>query len=79
MNTFNLYSLIEQRKWTEFLKNLELGEHTFLFPSISDIKSCKAIGYDINSDGVGRKYFFSVEKQERKLTITVKDEGNGEY
>ena len=71
MQTFDSYALIEQGKWTEFLKGLEPGEHSFLFPSVKDIKSCKAIGYDLNSDGLGRKYSFNVNKLERKVTITI--------
>lgn len=76
MNTFNEYQLIEERKWTAFLKGLDPGEHTFLFPSIKDIKSCKAIGYDMNSDNTGRAYFFKVDKAERKITINVEDKSN---
>lgn len=71
MNTFNAYQLIEEKKWTAFLKVLDAGEHTFLFPSVKDIKSCKAIGYDLNSDDAGRQYFFNVNKAERKVTIKV--------
>ena len=71
MNTLDAYSIIEQRSWKSLLKNLDPGEHTFTFPSVGDMKSCKAIGYDMNSDGIGRKYYFSVDKSERKITIKV--------
>ena len=71
MNTYNSYNLIEQKQWTAFLKGLEPGEHTFLFPSVYDIRSCKAIAYSLNTDGLGRKYFFSVNKSERKVTIKI--------
>ena len=73
METFNQYALIEQKKWTDFLKSLDLGEHSFLFPSIPDIHSCKAVGYSLNSDGLGRIYNFNVNKSERKVTINVKN------
>ena len=72
MEVFEQYSLINQRRWKKFLDSLEVGEHTFTFPSVADIKSCKAIGYDINSDKVGRSYYFSVDKDEKKVVITVK-------
>ena len=71
MNTFDAYHLIERKRWKAFLMGLDPGEHTFLFPSVGDIKSCKAIGYDMNSDGIGRRYYFSVDKSERKITIKV--------
>lgn len=75
MNTFNAYQLIEERKWKELLKGLGPGEeHTFLFPTIENIKSCKAIGYDMNSDDTGRQYYFSVDKATRRVSITVKEE-----
>ena len=71
MDTFKLYDLINKRKWTEFLKSLELGESTFAFPSVADIHSCKAIGYSLNSDGLGRSYYFNVNKSEKKVVIKV--------
>ena len=72
MQTFDSYALIEQKKWTQFLKGLEPGEHSFLFPSVSDIHSCKAVAYSLNSDNVGRKYYFNIDKSERKVVINVK-------
>lgn len=72
METFEQYTLINQKKWTELLKGLEVGEHTFAFPSIADIKSCKAVAYTLNTDRLGRTYGFSVNKAERKVTITIK-------
>jgi len=71
MQTHELYGLILNKKWTDFLKSLEVGEHTFTFPSIPDIKSCKATAYDINSNKTGRAYYFNVVKDEKKVTITV--------
>ena len=73
METFNQYNLIEQKRWTDFLKSLDAGEHSFLFPSIPDIDSCKAIAYKLNSDGLGRVYNFNVNKAERKVGIIVKN------
>lgn len=72
MEVFEQYSLINKKQWKALLGSLEVGEHTFTFPSIGDIKSCKAIGYDINSDKTGRFYSFNVNKDERKVIITVK-------
>ena len=72
MESFEHYALINNKRWTEFLNSLEVGEHTFTFPSIPDIKSCKAIAYDINSNKIGRAYYFNVVKDEKKVTITVK-------
>lgn len=72
MEAFEQYSLINQKRWTEFLKALEAGAHTFVFPSLDDIKSCKAIAYSLNSDKSGRFYSFNVEKREKKVVINVK-------
>lgn len=73
METFEQYSLINQQKWTDLLKNLEDGEHTFSFPSIADIKSCKSVAYTLNTDGLGRKYAFRVpDKSKKTVIITVK-------
>ncbi len=71
MQTFEQYSLINNKRWTELLNSLEVGEHTFTFPSIPDIRSCKAVAYDINSNKTGRAYYFNVEKSEKKVVITV--------
>lgn len=72
MEQFELYSLINQKKWTEFLHSLNVGEHTFVFPSVGDIKSCKAVAYSLNSDKIGRSYYFNVNKFEKKVIITIK-------
>lgn len=71
MEAFEQYSLINQKRWTEFLKALEVGVHTFTFPSIEDIKSCKAVAYSLNSDKIGRAYYFNVEKDEKKIVVKV--------
>lgn len=72
METFEQYKLINQKRWTEFLKSLDVGVHTFTFPSVADIKSCKAIAYSLNSDMLGRAYYFNVDKKEKQAVITVK-------
>jgi len=72
MEQFEQYSLINQKKWTEFLKSLEVGMHTFVFPSIADIKSCKTIGYNLNTDRRGRIYGFRTDKPAKKVEITIK-------
>ena len=71
MEIFELYSLINQRRWTEFLKSLDAGEHTFTFPALPDIASCKAVAYSLNSDKQGKSYRFNVDKDEKKVVITV--------
>jgi len=71
MDSFELYTLINGKQWTKFLKSLDLGESTFAFPSVADIHSCKAVAYSLNSDGLGRCYNFNVNKAERKVIITV--------
>lgn len=73
MEAFEQYRLINQKRWTDFLKSLPLGESIFTFPSIPDIHSCKAIGYKLNTDELGRTYYFSVDKAERKVTVTVNE------
>lgn len=72
MEVFEQYSLINQKRWTDFLKGLDIGEHTFSFPSIADIKSCKSVAYTLNTDRLGRIYGFEVDKGEKKAVITVK-------
>jgi len=71
MEVFEQYSLINQKKWTEFLGSLDCGQHTFTFPSLPDIASCKAVAYSLNSDKNGREYRFNVEKSTKKVRITV--------
>ena len=72
MEVFQQYDLIYQKKWTELLKGLDVGEHTFTFPSVPDIKSCKTIGYNLNTDKLGRFYSFDVDKGTKKVKITIK-------
>ena len=71
MEAFEHYSLINNKRWTEFLNSLEVGEHTFTFPSVPDIRSCKSVAYDINSSKTGRAYYFKVNKDEKKVVISV--------
>jgi len=73
MEAFEQYALINKKKWTDFLGSLKVGEHTFTFPSLPDIKSCKAVAYDINSNKQGKYYYFNVNKDERRVVITVKE------
>lgn len=72
MQTFEQYNLIKQKRWKEFLSSLENGEHTFLFPSVPDIKSCKSVAYTMNTDELGRIYSFVVDKHEKRIEITVR-------
>lgn len=74
MDTFILNKLIAERKWTEFLKALPIGETKVGFQEIADIKSCKAIAYDINSDKTGRRYTFNVNKDEKSAIINVEEQ-----
>ena len=73
METFEQYSLINRKQWTEFLTGLDEGEHTFSFPSIDHIKSCKSVAYTLNTDGKGKRYAFRVpDKANKMVIITVK-------
>jgi len=73
MEAFEQYSLINQKRWTEFLQSLEVGkENTFTFPSLPAIKSCKTVAYEINSNRTGRTYSFRINKGEKKVEITVR-------
>ena len=71
MDIFRINSLVENKKWTELLETLPDGEHKIAFRSVKDIKSCKAIAYDINSDKNGRNYRFRVDKNDICATIIV--------
>jgi len=77
MDIKRINELMSESKWTDMLKELSVGEHTLSFPSVDAIKSCKAVAYSINSDKVGRRYTFNVDKGERVVTIKVSEDGNG--
>ena len=72
METFEQYSLINQKKWTTLLTGLPAGEYVFTIPSVADIKSCKSVAYSLNTDKIGKKYSLQADKDNLKLTITVK-------
>ena len=65
------YKLVDDKQWTKLLESLEPGSSTVRFHSIGDIKSCKAVAYDLNSDNRGRTYAFKVDKDSRSAEITV--------
>lgn len=71
METFEQYNLMFQKRWTEFLKALKEGESIFTFPSLSDIQSCKTIAYAQNTNRTGRTYQFKVDKDLKRVSITV--------
>lgn len=71
MEAHEIYRLINEKRWTELLKGLEVGEHTITFPSLNDIHSCKAIAYSLNSDKLGREYRFNVAKDSRLVLLTI--------
>lgn len=71
MDILKINTLISERKWTELLGQLPEGETTIGFPSINLLKSCKARAYDINSDKIGRRYTFKVDKSTVSAVITV--------
>ena len=66
------YGLINQKKWTDLLKGMEVGEHTFTFPSREDIHSFRSIAYKLNTDRLGRHYSISADKADMIVTIKVK-------
>ena len=55
------------------LAELPAGDHTLCFESLDDIKSCKAIAYSINSDNIGRRYTFNVDKTTKTVVIKVEE------
>lgn len=73
MEVFEQYSLINQKKWTDLLKGLEVGkENTFTFPSVQDIHSFKSIAYKLNTDRLGRVYSIDADKGKKLVKVTVK-------
>ena len=71
MDIKKINDLMEKSSWTAMLAELPVGKHTLQFPDVDAIRSCKARAYDINSDHVGRRYTFNVNKSERTADITV--------
>ena len=63
------------KQWTAMLSSLPPGNHTLSFESLDDIRSCKAVAYSINSDNIGRRYTFNVDKAGRTAVIKVEDNG----
>lgn len=74
MDFSRINELLDGRKWRDFLRSLPVGDHTFTFNTVNDIKVCKATAYDLNSDKAGRRYTFNVYKDERKAVIHVTEE-----
>ena len=74
MDIKKINELMAKSKWTAMLGALELGVHTIQFPTLESLKSCKAIGYAINSDHSGRQYRFSVNKKQLTAIIKVEEE-----
>lgn len=72
METFEQYGLINRKRWTELLKGLEVGEHTFTFPSISDINSFKSVAYKLNTDMIGRVYSIDADKGNKVVKLTIR-------
>ena len=78
MDFDNIVRLKDGGRWTEFLSALPGGTHTFRFPNTKAMKSCKAIGYGINSERMGRRYTFNMDKENLILTIKVEVSENKE-
>lgn len=74
MDIKKINELIAESKWTAMLNELTAGTHIIEFPSVDAIKSCKAVAYSINSDGIGRTYTFNVNKSEKTAVINVKED-----
>lgn len=73
MEAFEQYGLINQKKWTELLKGLEVGTTTKLtLPSIPDIHSFKSVAYKLNTDRLGRIYSIDANKGSKVVEVTVK-------
>ena len=78
MDIKKITELIAGRRWTAMLAELPAGDHTLCFESLDDIRSCKAIAYSINSDNIGRRYTFNVDKTTKTVVIKVEDDGEGD-
>lgn len=76
MDIKKITELIAGRRWTAMLAELPIGEHILSFESLDDIRSCKAIAYSLNSDRIGRRYTFNVDKAGRTAVIKVEENGN---
>ena len=76
MDIKKITELIAGRRWTAMLAELPIGEHILSFESLDDIRSCKAITYSLNSDRIGRRYTFNVDKAGRTAVIKVEENGN---
>lgn len=69
------FSLIEQKKWREFLLNIPPDRIQFevRFPSLQAMKSFKSTAYEINSDGVCDRIFsVSMDKANNSCTVTLR-------
>lgn len=74
MDIKKINNLIREKSWTAMLKELPVGTHILEFPSVDDIRSCKAIAYALNSDRKGRRYTFNVDKSELTVKINVEED-----
>lgn len=72
MEAFEQYALINQKKWTDLLKGLEIGKTKLTLPSIPDIHSLKSVAYKLNTDRLGRIYSFDADKGNKTVEVTVK-------
>lgn len=66
------YDLISERRWTEFLNSLKVGNYTIQMPDNRASRSMKTTAYTINAYGESENVFnFSENKRTRTLTIKV--------
>jgi len=74
MDIKKINELIAESKWTAMLNELTAGTHIIEFPSVDAIKSCKAVAYSINSDCVGRRYTFNVDKSKKTVIVNIEED-----
>lgn len=66
------YSLIRDRRWSEFLRSLGTGNYTIPLPDVKAIRSMTVVAYNFNSDNESDViYNFTVNKRNRTVTIKV--------
>lgn len=66
------YKLIRERRWSEFLRSLSVGNYTVPFSDIRAIRSMTVVAYKFNSDNESDIiYNFTVNKLNKTVTIKV--------
>lgn len=64
-------ALINQKKWTDFLKSLPEGTHSRTLPETTDLDSLASVGYRLNKQGYEMKYHFILNYRTKVIYIKV--------